>query len=553
VLAYRDVFEGAQSGTRPDWSRGFVIRHLDPIVVEDTLSGLQEAPPASEGTAWGLGELGADTPMILKTLYTMLEQCKDYDAWWCAAEALEKLNQGDQVELKKRTLTGSQWRDLDYCLDNLDERAAVIGVLRQARLENTASVIVPKCRAALGSSERREVQNAVWLVERLRIADPDTMSALFELYDRAEDLSESMRPRIVEALGYIASPLTRELLEGAVSHAGYFRTRAYAAIGLGRIADQRSLPALRSAMSQEHEPSVLRHISDALYAILDPRIRSLNRVARDAHWPENGMIVDESNNWYGSPEIYDAFATAEDPQGVSLDYMLDLLPRPTPSILELGMGTGRLTLHALRSRADFEHWTALDASAAMCEHTRARARFQPGLANRLSVIHARSASLPFPDETFDAVVSAWAFPSRTWDRRVAWAELREAHRVLRPGGRLLTLGWDEAFQDELSELWYRFVPEPDFRRETLNEWRARRRARIDSTRNCHLTFVAKNLRVPLLFATPEEAAETLGFLFGNSAGEWVCKQRRTEFSIAVGVTSDSKERIATILDESEPA
>ena len=122
-------------------------------------------------------------------------------------------------------------------------------------------------------------------------------------------------------------------------------------------------------------------------------------------------------------------------------------------------------------------------------------------------------------------------------------EVSEVCRVLRPGGLLITLGWDEQFRDELSELWYRFVPEPDFRRESLEEWRARRRARIESPRNCGLAFVAQGLRVPLLFSTPVDAARTLGYLFGHSAGEWVAKQRRTEFSIDVGVTLDKRESL----------
>jgi len=478
----------------------------------------------------------------------LLENGWDYDAWWCAAEAIEKLTQADGTDLKKRSLTGEQWDNLEYCLDKLDQRPAVIGVLRLATFENTASVIVPRCREALESTDRKLVQNSVWILERLRVADNETLGALSTLYSHAKDLSQSMRPRIVEAFGQIAAPATRELLEHEVKNAVYFRTRAYAAMGLGRIGDIRSVAPLRQALHQEEESSVVPHIADALYAILDPRIRAIQQVARDSRWPENGMIADESNYWYGAPEVYDAFANAEDPQGVSLDYALRLVPEGADVVLELGIGTGRLTFHAMRTRPDIKSWVGIDASPAMCEFTQAKSRFVPGVADRLTVHHALSESLPLPDESVDIVISAWAFPSRTWDQDRAVAELREVRRVLRPNGKLLTIGWDEHFRDELSELWYRFVPEPDFRRERLDEWRARRRARLSSTRNCSLTFILRNLKVPLLFATPEEAARTIGFLFGHSAGEWVAAQRRTEFAIGVGITCDDRESIEKSLE-----
>ena len=543
---YRQLFSHAISNTEADWSLGFVVMRLDPVLVEATLRGLDEAP-SSQGMALGLGELRSDTPAITQALFNMLKARNDYDAWWCAADALEKLGHGDATDLKKRTLVDPEWSDLPFCLERLGQRPAVIGVLRNARLENTQSVIVPRCREALEAEDRREVQNAVWLLERLRVSDHETLMALSRLHEHAEDLSQSMRPRIVEAFGQIAAPQVRDLLEHEVVKARYFRTRAYAATGLGRIGDPRSLPSLKNALRSESEPSVVASISEAIYAIQDPRVRAVQQVVRDSRWPENGMIVDESNYWYGAPEVYDAFANAEDPQGVSLDYLLDFIPNDA-SVLELGMGTGRLTFHGLRSRNDIRHWTAVDASEVMCHHAKTKSVFQPGLASRLSVINGNSSTLPFSDETFDVVVSAWAFPSRTWNRYVARAELREVHRVLKPQGCLITLGWDELFQDELSQLWYRFVPEPDFRQETLDEWRSRRRSRLSSTRNCGLTFKVRTLRVPLLFPTPEESAHTLGFLFGHSAGEWIARERRTEFSIDVGVTHDTREQIEHTLE-----
>jgi SAM-dependent methyltransferase len=260
------------------------------------------------------------------------------------------------------------------------------------------------------------------------------------------------------------------------------------------------------------------------------------------------MVADDTNYWYGSPDIYARFADAEDPLGVSHDFALRHLPAAAKDVLEIGSGTGRLTFHLLRDRSDLKSLVAVDASELMASYLREAARLIPSAEGRLQVLRGAAAALPVANSSVDAVVSSWAFPTRMWNHALALSELQEVHRVLRPEGVLITIGWDERFGDELSELWYRFIAEPDFRRERLDEWRTRRRARIRSPRNCGLTFVARGLRVPLAFPTVEEASSTLGYLFGYAAGEWVSAQRRSEFSIDVGITVDSREQIGARLN-----
>ena len=526
-----------------DWNVGFILRHLDSDVTAQVLEKNRGALAGSEGIAWGLGEAGSDDERIVDYLYHVCESCGDYDAWWCAAEALEKLVQVDATDLKKRTLKGEGWKNLDYCFEHLDQRPAVIGILRLATAANTDSVIVPRCREALTAENRKTVQNAVWLLERLRVDDVETLSTLLSLYEQAEDYSHTLQPRIVEALGHIAAPRTRSLLELALGTATYYRTRAYAAIGLGRIGDTRSLICLEQSLRRETDDRVFPHITAAMYSIQHETTRHANQSARAARWPENGMVADESNKWYGAPAIYDRFSQAEDPLGLTLEYALSLVPDDATQIADLGTGTGRFAMFIAEKRAGIDTIYALDASKEMHEHLTQQIRFSPGLGRRVKPLHGRNEDLPFESGTLDAVVSSWAFPSSLWKPDRCLRELREVRRVLRPGGRLVTVGWDETFRDELSELWYRFVPEPDFRRESIEEWRRRRRQRLHSPRNCHLTWTKRQLRVPLLFDTPTEAATILGHLFGYSAGEWVAQQRRSEFSIYVGVTCDDVESL----------
>jgi ubiquinone/menaquinone biosynthesis C-methylase UbiE/HEAT repeat protein len=522
-----------------DWNIGYLIPHLHADRIAETVQRDASSLLRSEGISWGLGELGSEDERIIDFLYLVCEECADYDAWWCAAQALEKLRAANHVDLLKRTLKGAQWSDLKECFQNLDSRAALIGILRKVTSDNLQRDIIPRLVASLQDPSPSRVQNAVWLLERLRFDDPHVLRNLTDLFQQAEDSGESLAPRIVEALGEIASADSRTLLEQQVGRADYFRTRAYAAKGLGLIGDPRSSHVLEEAFRHEQDPRVIPHITDALYAIRDIDHRQLNEVRRRSHWPENGMVVDDTNRWYANPTVYDIFSQAEDPENIAFAFAASLIPKKRETIVDLGAGTGRMSMYMARNRPDVAHIRAFDLNPRMVEFLLARVR-ELGEGERIHVAAAPNNALPLEDESVDVVVSSWAFPSRMWDVGVCLDELREVERVLKPRGILVTLGWDETFQDELSEFWYRYVPEPDFRRESLEEWRRRRRGRIRSPRNCHLTFVARNLRVPIKFSTVADAADVLGHLFGFAAGEWIIQTRRREFSMLVGVTRDSR-------------
>jgi SAM-dependent methyltransferase len=102
-------------------------------------------------------------------------------------------------------------------------------------------------------------------------------------------------------------------------------------------------------------------------------------------------------------------------------------------ILELGIGTGNLQADLVR--AGFEVY-GIDFSPQMMRQASRKAR-KLGI-GRFRVCRARAQALPFPDGSFDTIVST--FPS---DYIGDPATLREIERVLRPGGRLVVVpgGW----------------------------------------------------------------------------------------------------------------
>lgn len=529
-----------------DWNLGYLLQRLDSTHIIGILRQYSENFYQSEGIAWALGLLGRDDDAIIEFLQEQCRRCERYDAWWCAAQSLQQLNRGEALEILKRTLRGSEWQNVDYCLENLGSRPATIGLLRAVNQANLKKII-HSCLEGLKTLTGRKLHNVIWLLERFRQRDRNILRALMELHDGDVHYGSSVAHRVVEALGQIAHPDSRTLLEEHILSAGYFRTRALAAKGLASIGDYKSIEPIEKALEKEQDPHVLSALTSALYSIRDPEKRKDNELIAKAGWLENGMIIDETNKWYWSPEIYDNFSKAEDPESVAFDLALSLVVLNEPKkVLDLGAGTGRFIFEMYEKLPSLEHVIALDASREMIDFI--KRRFHSGTP-MVEPILGSIDQIPLDDESVDLVVSSWGFPSRIWDREQAYKELAEVNRVLKHKGVFLTIGWDEDFTDEMTEIWHKFVIEEEYYFDSLSEYRRRKRSKIASPRNCGLTSVKTRLQVPVKFYDRREAANVFGHLFGYSAGFWVLENAKYEFNMNVSITYDNKGSITNALSD----
>ncbi len=123
------------------------------------------------------------------------------------------------------------------------------------------------------------------------------------------------------------------------------------------------------------------------------------------------------------------------------DRMLDRLHlRGDERALDLGCGKG-LLLIGLAKRLPHGHavgadiWLTVDQSGNDPKATMRNAEIE-GVAERVETVTADLRKLPFEDGSFDVVTSTWAIHNIE-DHRGRMQAVREAWRVLKPGGRLV--------------------------------------------------------------------------------------------------------------------
>ncbi|HVJ33843.1 MAG TPA: class I SAM-dependent methyltransferase [Terriglobia bacterium] len=128
--------------------------------------------------------------------------------------------------------------------------------------------------------------------------------------------------------------------------------------------------------------------------------------------------------------------------------MIDwLAPRTGQRFIDVGGGTGDIACRIL-DRAPGSHVTVCDLTPAMLEVGRDRALDQ-GRLEGLSWVSGNAEHLPAPDMTFDAYTIAFCLRN-VGDRVQA---LRDAYRVLKPGGRFLCLEFSHVALPPLAKLY----------------------------------------------------------------------------------------------------
>jgi len=136
-----------------------------------------------------------------------------------------------------------------------------------------------------------------------------------------------------------------------------------------------------------------------------------------------GTIPANYENYLG-PFLFEPYA---------IDLVSRLQDKAYNDILEIACGTGRVTAHLVKS-VRFHNLVATDLNPDMLEVAREKVNSE-----KIKWIPADAMELPFEDASFDLIVMQFGimfFPDKQ-------KGLNEAHRVLRPGGRLIFNTWNK--------------------------------------------------------------------------------------------------------------
>jgi SAM-dependent methyltransferase len=143
------------------------------------------------------------------------------------------------------------------------------------------------------------------------------------------------------------------------------------------------------------------------------------------------------------PEFYQQYLVPLIFEAYAADLARRLAARPLRRVLEIAAGTGVVTRHLASALPESVTIVATDLNQAMLDRAAAIGTSRP-----VEWRQADALELPFPDQSFDAVVcqfGAMFFP----DKARAFAEAR---RVLRAGGLFLFSVWDRIEENEFADV-----------------------------------------------------------------------------------------------------
>jgi ubiquinone/menaquinone biosynthesis C-methylase UbiE len=121
--------------------------------------------------------------------------------------------------------------------------------------------------------------------------------------------------------------------------------------------------------------------------------------------------------------------------------LLNLIPwRGDEQVLDVGCGRGLMLIGAAKKlktgkATGIDIWQSQDLSGNRPEATIENAQLE-GVSDRVEIQTADMRELPFPDGTFDSIVSSWAVHN-LYDAKDREKAMRQIARVLKPGGWLV--------------------------------------------------------------------------------------------------------------------
>ncbi|MGH1484688.1 MAG: HEAT repeat domain-containing protein [Cellvibrionaceae bacterium] len=535
-----------------DWNCGSLLQHAfpDDVIASIPISNsLRRKLQESIGFTWCLGEFKLRDQRVVEFLEETVEFSQCSECWWRAAFSLEKIGAVDAVSYLKAALKYQGAALLEDSLSSLHDCRSRIGVLLHSDFSNLRNKIHPKLKHIICSdpNNKQELLGAIWLVSRLQYHNQGIRAEL-KLLLKNQDYE--IRFYTVDAIAKLASVHFMdeliEILKMPIPH-----LQVMAANGLGKIDTVQSITTLQDFLKTETDENVVSAISESLYNLINYSKRQHFFLEQNTGANENGMIVDKNDKWYVNPDIYHEFSSCQDPENICmglLSHILDGVEITNP--IDIGCGTGRLAWYFYNYIEFSGELFCIDASQQMLQFLERRLGRESADIERINTCISELSSIDkvVGYNTSSLVMANFAFPSRYTDLALIRSELKAIVNCLRPEGKLITIGWDESFNDELNEMWYKFVPDGITAR-NFESWRRKRQNLFSSPRNANLNWFRRGLKVNLQFPSLDASVRVMGYLFGRSAVKEILENQKTCWSMSMGITVNTREQIIEILEQ----
>ena len=242
----------------------------------------------------------------------------------------------------------------------------------------------------------------------------------------------------------------------------------------------------------------------------------------------------KSDNWYNYPYLYNIFSLSEDKNQKCIRIVKKIIIENKIKIInpiDLGAGTGKI-YDQLLSKIDFKGnaWF-IENNNNMITFLQKKYKNNP----KIKIINNSIGSFKLENQKSNFIISSFGFPSCLYDREKTLNELKNIYCNLLKNGIFITIGWNEKWNDDVSEIWKKYTNK-------------KFKKRIIEARNCGLAWLNNDIETSLKFKNIKEKNYIFEKLFGNITE---LNNDKLEFKLNMGITLNTKEELKNIIKKME--
>lgn len=547
IMNYIEVY----NNNNYDWNMGSILKHLDFEVIISILENLDVNKKPflydSIGFTWLLGEANSKNKIVIDFLENVINYSRNSTAWWNAAYSLKEIDNRNAVNILKKKVLEGDLKDVNYYLDNLKDKKSVIAILLHSDIMVVKNIIYPKLIEKLPKASHEEKINIIWLLGRLKLFNNKAFSLVKDLLETTDDYD--LIYQIFKAME--ENPDKEFYLE----FKKYLKSNKQLLVklsirALSKIGNVNDIDLLKKMINDETDEVIINELTKTIFILEDANSKKIIDLKYKYNFNENGMIYDKSNNWYSNPDIYDSFARVEDSNQIAFEIIKEKLRNENHKIVnpvDLATGTGKI-LKLIYENINYEGVLyGIDNSRAMLDYLTKYLDNYKTFVKQVQLIETNILDFEL-EEKSSLIISSFGFPSKISNRKQSFQELQAVYNNLTDDGVFVTYGWDEYYNDELTEMWYKYVPD-EVKAKTFEHWSNKKQKLITSARNCNLRWYKRRVGTQLKFDTLEESVKTMGILFGKDCVEDIINRNKKTWWLSLGITYNTKQEIGKILEE----